>query len=872
MAYNQTDYIPSSTGPTATPEMSHSQNDDITTPAGATAEPTMAQKQNDEASATTPEMARNHQDDDIPASAEATAKPTMTMAHKQNDTLLAVKPEMAHNDIPSSAEAMTDKQNDEALAVKPEMTHNQDNHIPASTGVTAKPTMAHNQNDEASAVKLETAHNQCDPALAAATAKPENDIAVKPEIPEIAHMQKDGVVEGAKPDITHSQNNNPSSVATAAAGPCVHATTPTPSQTPHVKSKATPAQSPGSVAAKSPRPNANATKTRASPRDTRMGFRTIEGMRCLFGIKDVPPQPQSAPASHYRNGITASDPTAQCSPKQPDATPPPTDGSQAVAPSDPTAGQCNAPTVESIRQLFSAPPAAPPPEAAEGSDATDVGCPGNATSEAAHSTHAHKPMSKCQPSATLLQRSIVHDLDGMFDFWDFSFDKMVDGMSEDERLDTWERLARSLEDDSLSTAYSGVRAPETAMSVMRYRLGLRLGREVKCNNHNLSHAIEWSPDAQAECLLSARHEGGGCVFGNIADFFRSELKDSVIPQLLAKPAMTLEVLQPLLRTNRLEIVYFMAWLGLRMLLQEPDVTQENVVGFPPDVIEQAVSSIYYMEVCELDAVQFGCACARRRQFIRLRHKEKVLGEISPLARFSTRFFRAVKYHWYFYRHKILSDLPVKNELLQELEWACRRPTSQAVDFGLDQLEPSDVLRPEVWLAALNTGEESIRSSYELVHPNQVWALNQNPATGFANTSTDRHLQTIIANLHMLWTQHSSVVPARWLMGSEALVTQAFPIVPGLWGVSPDDTPVLCSFNLPREGRTSRSMMAQAGNSMNIIVMTVVSLHGLLSYEQRQLPDIVANIRLSRRAMRTVLGPGCCFWLFGASLELLCLSS
>ncbi|CAE7569950.1 unnamed protein product [Symbiodinium sp. CCMP2592] len=226
------------------------------------------------------------------------------------------------------------------------------------------------------------------------------------------------------------------------------------------------------------------------------------------------------------------------------------------------------------------------------------------------------------------------------------------------------------------------------MSVMRYRLGLRLGREVKCNNHNLSHAIEWSPDAQAECLLSARHEGGGCVFGNIADFFRSELKDSVIPQLLAKPAMTLEVLQPLLRTNRLvqtsahclvhgrtcclktcnrhiagtscrpfskrgsglgcndqEIVYFMAWLGLRMLLQEPDVTQENVVGFPPDVIEQAVSSIYYMEVCELDAVQFGCACARRRQFIRLRHKEKVLGEISPLARFSTRFFRAVKYHW-----------------------------------------------------------------------------------------------------------------------------------------------------------------------------------------------------------------------------------
>ena len=31
----------------------------------------------------------------------------------------------------------------------------------------------------------------------------------------------------------------------------------------------------------------------------------------------------------------------------------------------------------------------------------------------------------------------------------------------------------------------------------------------------------------------------------------------------------------------------MAWLGLRLLLQEADVTQENVVGFPVDIIEQA---------------------------------------------------------------------------------------------------------------------------------------------------------------------------------------------------------------------------------------------------------------------------------------------
>lgn len=105
------------------------------------------------------------------------------------------------------------------------------------------------------------------------------------------------------------------------------------------------------------------------------------------------------------------------------------------------------------------------------------------------------------------------------------------------------------------------------------------------------------------------------------------------------------------------------------------------------------------------------------------------------------------------------------------------------------------------------------------------------------------------------------------MGSEALTTQSFPVVPGLWGVPPESTPVLCSFNLPREGRTSRAMMSQAGNSMNVIVMTVINLHGLLAFERRQLPDLVANIRLSRRAMRTVLGPGFWFLLFGASVEM-----
>ena len=315
--------------------------------------------------------------------------------------------------------------------------------------------------------------------------------------------------------------------------------------------------------------------------------------------------------------------------------------------------------------------------------ATNAGV-GPGVTATAPASHQRAPSGS---KATLAERAIVNNLGEMFDFWDYSLDVLVDGMDEEESTNTLEQLAHALEEDSLSTSFSGVRAPETALAVLRYRLGALLGRQITCGHANMSHMIEWQVESQAECLVAAKHEGG-CVFGDIADFFRAELKQSVIPELLQKPAMALDVLMPLLQSNRLvqtsarclahgrvcclktcnrhiagtscrpfsrrgvalgthdpEVIYLMAWLALRMTLQEPDITQENVVGFPPHVIEQAVSSLYYIEVCDLDAVQFGCACARKRQFIRLRHKQKIVALISPLSRFAVRFHRAVNFHW-----------------------------------------------------------------------------------------------------------------------------------------------------------------------------------------------------------------------------------
>ena len=201
---------------------------------------------------------------------------------------------------------------------------------------------------------------------------------------------------------------------------------------------------------------------------------------------------------------------------------------------------------------------------------------------------------------------------------------------------------------------------------------------------------------------------------------------------------------------------------------------------------------------------------------------------------------------YFYMHRHPDSLlPVPMELDQELKWAQQRPGSMALDrpkaLTVDDKEP--------FAASLTFTEERFRSVYAETHPHQCWQLNQNPESGFGASSTDHCLPTVIANAHLLYTERVS--PARWLVGSEALCTQGFPVMPGLWGLDQADlwSLALCAFNLPREGRTSRRLMVQAGDSMNTMVMTVLALHGLVAWDRKKVPNVIANIRLSRSAVR-----------------------
>lgn len=234
------------------------------------------------------------------------------------------------------------------------------------------------------------------------------------------------------------------------------------------------------------------------------------------------------------------------------------------------------------------------------------------------------------------------------------------------------------------------------------------------------------------------------INGLSKDFWRPELKE-VIDKLLKSPSMAVETLAPLisegkatvsqafclrhqkkckLRTARRHIagtscvgysrkgtgllcedssvIHTLSWISQR-LCQEPDITSENVKNFPPDLLKRFLFHMYHMDVQVIDAVSFGVPVARERQFVRMRHRAKVIAEISPLSRFCKRFFRACNFSWkeLFFMHNHENGGVVAKESELNLQWAQKRPTSVSVEK-----EALDVKHAESFSKAL-TGAECL---------------------------------------------------------------------------------------------------------------------------------------------------------------------
>ena len=116
-------------------------------------------------------------------------------------------------------------------------------------------------------------------------------------------------------------------------------------------------------------------------------------------------------------------------------------------------------------------------------------------------------------------------------------------------------LMQRLNNFSLSTAYSGVGAPETTLLMIRQLLASRTATQL--SQPELLHHIEWDQccrsellryaelacsDGPPDCSGSARRNSHSCCcFGDLLDFFRPELREAV-QQLQARPELAMEVL------------------------------------------------------------------------------------------------------------------------------------------------------------------------------------------------------------------------------------------------------------------------------------------------------------------------------------------
>jgi site-specific DNA-cytosine methylase len=494
-------------------------------------------------------------------------------------------------------------------------------------------------------------------------------------------------------------------------------------------------------------------------------------------------------------------------------------------------------------------------------------------------------------------RKIVRNLSDMMGYTDDFLDELQLGGFKDAKSfaggsdsdsDCLNRLADLMDGDTYSTSFSGIDAPGAANALLHHRLSKRLGTSRTLQLPRSLSMVEWDKEGQQELLVLCKRDDS-CLFGDIAQFFRPELQD-VVNMLKKKPNMAVEILGRIIGEGNAmtrvgwclyhkrrctlktasrhvagtscvpfskqgsqlgcadeNIIYTLAWLGLRNELQEGDVTQENVDGFPIELFTRFMNFFYFLEPLVVDSTQFGSAGARKRLWIRARHKVKVLSQISPLSRFSQRFHRACAMSWKdFYFMHLASNCGagvVQDEPQAELDWAQQRPNSKA-NGGARLLFKCDDAGPSQYAAALSQAEDTVKDEYEDRWPGEAHQLNQDPCGSHAMKSSKSCLHTLIHNCGLIFTR--SVTPARWLFPTEMLAAQSFPVWPGL---SLPEGLLLCSFNQRRDGRTCRAVCGQAGNSMNVMVAQVIQLHGYSCWKRAVLPKIFSNIRIISQAIK-----------------------
>ena len=195
------------------------------------------------------------------------------------------------------------------------------------------------------------------------------------------------------------------------------------------------------------------------------------------------------------------------------------------------------------------------------------------------------------------------------------------------------------------------------------------------------------------------------------------------------------------------ILPFLAWCGLRLLLQEPVLIHENSVRFPGWILRRFLGHLYDIQEVHVDAARYGVPVRHERKYTLLvRRTKAVLSKMVPsLECWGSRFWRECVMSWseLFFAHLYEE---CRDEVDEDLTWACSRRASCAnnPDFA-------DDTSTSRWERALTEFEKRSLAAYRQTWPGEAYSLTQNGATSHAMKSSPTHMQTLIHNMGLLWT-------------------------------------------------------------------------------------------------------------------------
>ena len=222
------------------------------------------------------------------------------------------------------------------------------------------------------------------------------------------------------------------------------------------------------------------------------------------------------------------------------------------------------------------------------------------------------------------------------------------------------------------------------------------------------------------------------------------------------------------RTSGRTMISFAAWAGLEIALETPVIVLENSPRLDDGTVTKVFGRAYVVQIIRVCGSKFGWVGCRPRLWAVMTHKVYIMSVVASLKNVIPMFYRTCELSWRSVLHVMPTEI-VEAEVQQDLQWACGRPASKAHKLPFSEV----VKRPDRCRFALSDAEESWLDENERLHGFlQCHNLSQDSLAGRGVCTKGDLLYTIVRNPAI----HFSTPDERWLVSSDLLMLQGFPIL------------------------------------------------------------------------------------------------